>query len=213
MKIALINGSPKTKDSASGLILKELQELISLKNEIVNLSFTKKQLGRSDLELLQDCDAMVFAFPLYVDSLPSHLLSCLIQLETFLKNTAFSRGCTVYAIVNCGFYEGRQNTLALDIMKSWCARAGVIWGGGLGVGGGGMMPMLSHVAAGKGPKKNFSNALNTLSKRILCQETGENICFSPNFSRMLYKVAGEMGWRQSAKSNGLTRRDLWNKEV
>ena len=28
MKIALINGSPKRKDSASGLILKELQGLI-----------------------------------------------------------------------------------------------------------------------------------------------------------------------------------------
>nr|WP_288886836.1 hypothetical protein [uncultured Blautia sp.] len=213
MKIALINGSPKRKDSASGLILKELQGLIPSENEIINLHFTKKQPGSSDLELLQDCSIMVFAFPLYVDSLPSHLLSCLVRLEEYLKHAAFSKDCTVYAIANCGFYEGSQNALALDIMENWCSKAGVIWGGGLGIGAGGMMPVISGMAAGKGPKKNFSGAFNTLSDRILRQETGENICFSPNFPRFLYKMAGEMGWRQAGKNNGLTRRDLWNKQV
>ena len=79
MKIALINGSPKRKDSASGLILKELQGLIPSENEIINLHFTKKQPVSSDLELLQDCSIMDLAFPLYVDSLPSHLLSCLVR--------------------------------------------------------------------------------------------------------------------------------------
>lgn len=133
MKIALINGSPKRKDSASGLILKELQGLIPSENEIINLHFTKKQPVSSDLELLQDCSIMVFAFPLYVDSLPSHLLSCLVRLEEYLKHAAFSKDCTVYAIANCGFYEGSQNALALDIMENWCSKAGVIWGGGLGM--------------------------------------------------------------------------------
>ncbi|MGI6061954.1 MAG: hypothetical protein ACOYBI_21280 [Blautia sp.] len=213
MKISLINGSPKAKDSSSGFILKELREMISPKNEIVDLHFMKKNPGTGDLEPLRDSDVMVFAFPLYVDSLPSHLLSCLVQLEDFLKNAAFTKNCTVYAIANCGFYEGRQNTLALDIMKNWCARAGVRWGGGLGIGGGGMIPMLSGIAPGKGPKKNFSTAMDTLSHRILRQETGETICFSPNFPRILYKAAAEMGWRQAVKNNGLKRRDLCNREI
>lgn len=213
MKITLINGSPKAKGSASGLILKELQELLSPENKIVNLHFRKKKPGSSDLQLLRNSNVMVFAFPLYVDSLPSHLLSCLIQLEDELKNAAFSKDCTVYAIANCGFYEGCQNTLALNIMKNWCARAGGIWGGGLGVGAGGMMPVINSIAAGKGPKKNFSGALNTLSDRISRQETVENICFSPNFPRFLYKLAGEMGWRKAVKDNGLKRRDLWRKQV
>ena len=42
MKIALINGSPKRKDSASGLILKELQGLIPSENEIIKPSLYKK---------------------------------------------------------------------------------------------------------------------------------------------------------------------------
>lgn len=210
MKISLVNGSPKAKDSASGVALKELQSQLSPEYDIVNLHFTKKQPDKNDFELLWDSDVIVFAFPLYVDSLPSHLLSCLVQLEEHLKNTSFSQNCTVYAIVNCGFYEGCQNTLALNIMKCWCDRAGVIWGGGIGIGGGGMLPMMSGIPAGKGPKKNFSSAMSTLSDRISHQESGADICFSPNFPRFLYKMAAEMGWRQAVKNNGLARRDLWN---
>lgn len=73
--------------------------------------------------------------------------------------------------------------------------------------------MIGGMTAGQGPKKNFSCALHTLSDRISHKETGENICFSPNFPRILYKLAGEMGWRQAVKNNGLARRDLWNKQV
>lgn len=213
MKISLINGSPKAKDSASGLILKELKDLLPEETDVVNLHFRKKQIRADELELLCDCDVMVFAFPLYVDSLPSQLLSCLVQLEKHIKDTGFSRPCFVYAFVNCGFYEGHQNMLALDMMKCWCDKTGLNWGGGLGIGAGGMMPVIGSMADGKGPKKNFSSALNILADRMIHQETGENICFSPNFPRFLYKMAGEMGWRKAAKSNGLKTRDLWNQSV
>ena len=211
MKISLINGSPRTKGSSSGIILKELQGIIPPGNDIVNLHFFKQQPDENDYKLLKDSDVMVFAFPLYVDALPSHLVSCLVQLEEYLHQAAISPRCTVYAIANCGFYEGHQNILALDIMKIWCRKAGLIWGGGLGVGAGGMIPMIDNVAAGKGPRKNLTHALNTLSDRISRQEAGENICFSPNFPRFLYKMAGEMGWRQAVKNNGLKTQDLWNK--
>lgn len=212
MKISLVNGSPKVKDSASGVVLKELQTLLSPENEIVNLHFSKQQPGNGDPETLKNSDVIVFAFPLYVDSLPSHLVSCLIQLEETLKKAA-SHSCRVYAIANCGFYEGRQNRLALNMIECWCAKAGLIWSGGLGIGTGGMIPMLSNITAGKGPKKNFSHALSILAGRISRQETGENMYISLNFPRFLYKMAGEMGWRQAAKNNGLKTRDLWNRQV
>ncbi|HAW69762.1 MAG TPA: hypothetical protein DHD79_09105, partial [Firmicutes bacterium] len=83
---------------------------------------------------LAACDTLVFAFPLYVDGIPSHLLSCLSQMEGYLKPLA-SKEMRVYAIVNCGFYEGRQNQHALDMMQNWCAKTRLIWGHGLGIGG------------------------------------------------------------------------------
>lgn len=213
MKVSLINGSPKAKDSSSGMILEELETLLSPFHDIVNLHVRKKQLSGEELKLMENSEVMVLAFPLYVDALPSHLLSCLMQLEQHLKNSGIHRKHRVYAIVNCGFYEGEQNIHALEIIENWCARTGIVYGGGLGVGAGGMMSIISKTAAGKGPKKNFSQALNVLADRISNGEKGENICFSPNFPRFLYKAAGEMGWRQTAKSNGLKTRDLWKQEV
>jgi hypothetical protein len=29
----------------------------------------------------------------------------------------------VHAIANCGFYEGKQNKNALDMLKSWCEKS------------------------------------------------------------------------------------------
>ena len=36
---------------------------------------------QEDIDRLLEAEAWVFAFPLYIDCLPSHLLSCLEQLE------------------------------------------------------------------------------------------------------------------------------------
>ena len=44
------------------------------------------------------------------------LLRCLLQLEDSLRNIK-DKDIKVYALVNCGFYEGKQNKLAIvDIL-------------------------------------------------------------------------------------------------
>ena len=39
--------------------------------------------------------------------------------------------------MNCGFYEGIQAEFALDILRNWSLKTGLIWSGGIGIGGGG----------------------------------------------------------------------------
>ena len=144
----------------------------------------------------------------------SHLISYLIQVEEQLKNTAVPNNCTVYAIVNCGFYEGSQNVLALDIMKCWCEKAGFVWGGGLGVGGGGMMSMLASVPRRKrASRKTFPRLSVHSQTEYPGVKSAEIYVFSPNFPRFLYKMAAEMGWRKAVKNNGLKTHDLWNRQV
>ncbi len=53
MKISLINGSPKAKRSASGIILNELQALLSPNDHIVNIHATKHRLNQEDYAALQ----------------------------------------------------------------------------------------------------------------------------------------------------------------
>lgn len=207
MKIALINGSPKVKNSASGILLNELKSLRS-GDCITEYGFHTPVLpSEMNLAEFSQQDAAVFAFPLYVDGIPSHLLNCLCQLEKYFKT--HPSNLTVYLIVNCGFFEGDQNRYALEIMKNWCVRGGLKWGQGIGIGGGGMLVGLQNVPAGKGPRKNFSAAIGQLSEHITLGTNTEDIYVSPNIPRIAYKMGGEVGWRQQIKANGLLEKDLF----
>ena len=211
MNIAFINGSPKVKDSASGQVLTTLSKRLSLGNEIREYHFLSSQVEAEVLADIADCQVMVFAFPLYVDAIPAHLLNCLCQMETFFK-TIHKSDITVYGLVNCGFYESNQNALALEILENWCCHCGLTWGQGVGIGGGGMLSMLAQVPEGKGPNSNFTNSLESFSDHIKKRETWENVYINPNFPRFAYKLAAEAGWRQMVRHNGLKTRDLFTKK-
>ena len=200
-KIALINASPKASGSASALLLNELQSHLS--GQLTPLRIPL----RTDLEALsclQGQDALVFALPLYVDGLPSHLVRCLTELEPRLRGET----ATVYGIVNCGFFEGRQNRIALELLQNWCTQTGLRWGAGLGVGGGGMLSALTGVPAGHGPRKNVSEALTALAADLSALRQAENRFVSPNFPRRLYILIAQASWRKQLVRNGGKRRDL-----
>lgn len=207
MKIALINGSPKNMESASGCLLQELKKFLGDDKEIAEYSFRKPQLNEEEMEQVAESNVLVFAFPLYVDGIPSHLLSCIMQLESFLS-TIKEKDIVVYTLVNCGFFEGHQTALAIEMMKNWCKKAGLRWGQGIGMGAGGMLQSVKNVPAGYGPKKDLGEALSKLVKNISERSSGEDIFITANFPRFLYKLAAEMGWRKSVKANGLKTRDL-----
>lgn len=206
LRIALINGSPKVKDSASGCLLKELQE--QLKGcELQEYSLPTPVIKNP--EDIINHDVLVFCFPLYVDGLPSHLLSCLGELRSKLEGQ--NKDVKVYAISNAGFYEGHQNKYALQMIRNWSVKCGLSWGQGVGIGGGGMVLGLQNVPHGKGPKKNLSLALDALASNILTGGIAENLYVNAGIPRFLYKMAAEMGWRQSARANGLKPKDLYTK--
>ncbi|HHY77671.1 MAG TPA: NAD(P)H-dependent oxidoreductase [Clostridiales bacterium] len=208
MRMAFINESPKTKNSASAYLLQDLKLLFLQDDAIISdYNFNKPSLSKEEMEQLKDYDIFVFSFPLYFDGIPSHLLNCLIQLESFLASVR-EIDIKVYSIVNCGFYEGHQTKLAIEMMENWCSKAGLKWGQGLGIGAGGMLPMIKNVPLGQGPKRNLEKSLRQLANNILNGSSGENMFISPNIPRIFYKFAAEMGWRKSIKANGLKKKDL-----
>lgn len=211
MKIALINGSPKVKESASISVLKDLKSYIDKENTFLEYSFNNPELKIEYTTEMLECDVLIFAFPLYVDGIPSHMLHCLIKLEQFFK-TVEKKEIMVYALINCGFYEAKQNSLAIEMMQHWCKKAGLKWGQGLAIGAGGMLLSIANVPAGNGPKKNLGNAYKMLSTNILNLSKGDTIYVTPNFPRFAYKFAAEFGWRKTAKINGLKPRDLYRQK-
>lgn len=205
MKIALINGSPKVNKSSSGALLEDLKYYLNGKTEIVECEMHVNSAYEKVLDELNTAEAWVFAYPLYVDGIPGHLLSFLAWLE---EKGVKTKAPHVYSIVNCGFYEGVQNEIALKILQNWCAKTGCIWSGGIGVGGGGGLGQLPKMERGQGPKAPIDKALNEIADKMLRCEALENKYVSIDFPRSLYKMGAQIGWRQMIKANGGSTRDL-----
>ncbi len=208
MKIALLNGSPKVNQSASGSLLEDLKRQIlkrhSEKIEFVEIALHHSVVSQEAIEKLKNIEVWVFAYPLYVDAVPAHLLSCLVQLEKINWNCKIH----IYGIVNCGFYEGIQATFALQVLQNWCIKSRCIWGGGIGVGGGGCLVTIPTLENGHGPKEPINKALGTMADKMLQKEVLENQYVSIAFPRFLYKMAAQMGWRQMIRANGGKKKDL-----
>lgn len=199
MRISLINGSPKPGKSASGSILTALGERLRGQS-IVEYSSAKQDALAS---FINGYDAVVFAFPLYVDGIPSHLLR---QLDGTITDADIDSDETmVYTMINNGFYDGWQNTTALEMMKNWVSRAGLKWGKGLGIGAGGM---IDASPIGRGPMKRLGEQLDILSDDIVNRRYADDHTFQPNFSRSLYKAAAHYGWNSQAKKNGVSKKDI-----
>lgn len=82
MNISIINGSPKPGKSTTELMIEYLIPFISENTVSIH------NINRANWDKIQfaeigggGCDALIFAFPLYVDSIPSHMLRFLIELE------------------------------------------------------------------------------------------------------------------------------------
>lgn len=140
MKILIMNGSPKKKSSTSKFLGKMAGVLLT-GCEIQYASLRAKSGYPKILQQLNDIDALILAVPLYVDGIPSHVLEFLLQAEEYCMK--HSCHFFVYAISNNGFIEGTHNKSHLRMYECWCRRAGLIWGGGIGIGGGEMFHCLA----------------------------------------------------------------------
>jgi hypothetical protein len=110
--------------------------------------------------------------------------------------------------VNCGFYEGTQNKIALEIIENWCIKSGLNWVQGIGIGGGPISSSLNNLTSGHDSRKNLNLAIAQITSNILNQSSGDNIFISPNLPRLVYKMAVEANWRRAIKAHGLKRKDL-----
>ena len=200
--MALISGSPKKKYSTSAKMLEELKSFLSKDQAVTELRFSDNGLAENHLQALAKAETFVISFPLYVDSIPSHLLRCLTEIDTYFAEQSCTK--SVYAIINCGFYEGEQAKAAMKMVENWCVRCGFTFRGGLGVGAGGMWHSIKDVPPGHGPKKDYGKHLSELAEKMEQQEDYGCVFTTVNFPRFAYKMAGESGWKQAAKKNGIT---------
>ena len=207
MKIIIINGSPKTLKSNSEILGNYLFPLLK-ENNIKKYYSIYFQLNDKTKNEIYNSDVLIFIFPLYVDGIPSNLLKLLVNFE---KENVVRPETKIYCIVNNGFYEGKQNFLALLHMKNWCKKVNAKWGQGIGIGSGELLPYLKKFKLGQGPLKNLEKILSRFSRNILTLNSDKNIYINPNWPKSLYFIQGSFSWILKARKNNLKIRELFKK--
>ena len=81
MKTVFINGSPKKKLSVSSYLLGIVRLLV--KGEVVTEQVRNAGDHERILNHIKDANTVVFGLPLYVDGVPSHMLTFMKQMEKF----------------------------------------------------------------------------------------------------------------------------------
>ena len=207
MKIIIINGSPKTIKSNSEILGNYLFPLLK-ENNIKKYYSIYFQLNDKTKNEIYNSDVLIFIFPLYVDGIPSNLLKLLVNFE---KENVVRPETKIYCIVNNGFYEGKQNFLAILHMKNWCKKVKAKWGQGIGIGSGELLPYLKKFKLGQGPLKNLEKILNRFSRNILTLNSDKNIYINPNWPKSLYFIQGSFSWILKARKNNIKIRELFKK--
>jgi len=125
----LINGSPKIKDSNS------MKFLDIIKGKLNNYRLYDLRYHKYDdiISTIYRSNAIVLAFPLYVDSPPSMVLAF---LDYIIDNNISLDNKLLYVVVNCGFREGEHNIGCINIIKRWCNKTKAIFGGSIMIGAG-----------------------------------------------------------------------------
>lgn len=202
MKTIIINASPKPINSNTENFLKHLiSKLPENEAEVYKLN-------EMNIDEIRNCSSLVFAFPLYVDSLPSELLRFLCLLE----KSDLNKDIMVFAVANNGFFEGTQNYIAFDIIKNWCNRVELKFGQGIGIGAGEMSPAISDVPLKKSPFASLDSVFNSFAFNITNHISEENVFISPKIPRFIWKIAGTyIFWLPRAKKNGLSGKDIFVK--
>ena len=207
MKISIINGSPKVGKSNSEILGNYILSLLK-DNEIKKYYSISVRLDNKIKNEIHNSDILIFLFPLYVDGIPSNLLKLLVKFE---EEKVVKSETKIYCIVNNGFYESKQNRLAILQIKNWCEKVKARWGQGIGVGAGELLPYLKKYKLGQGPLKNLGNVLDEFSSNILTLKSDEDIYINPNWLKSLYFFQGSISWILKGRKNNLRVRELFRK--
>lgn len=209
MELLMLCGSPRYGKGAEGCCSLYLLEQLKARLGQGKRARILPANPAGDLERLAQalagCQALVLAFPLYVDSVPAGLLETMEALERRLAERSEPGRIPLYPIVNCGFYEGGQNRLAVSMVWAWAEHCGLRRGRALAVGGG---EMVRAAPLGRGPLTSLGKNLDRLAQDIQTGAAGETLWTQPDFPRPLYQLAGNLGFRRQGRKNGLSARQI-----
>jgi hypothetical protein len=213
-RIVILSGSPKAPGTAASDLLAETAAGVLREGDSdvrvigVRETYIKKNMSEVFAEMAE-ADALLVVFPLYVFCLPGILMRFLQDYQAFTAaRPGGAKSALVYAVVNCGFPEPEINEQAALVIGRFASAVGARFRFGVLIGGGGMISY-------RAPQiKKMLALYGSAIERIMAEIGGgslkqtENVAIPVSIPRWLYFFMGNLGWRMSARKNGVRQRDL-----
>lgn len=212
MNALLLVGSPKGRKSASCLLGSMLAEGMRKHGAMVSEGFVHEGLRSEDgiarlLDSVDAADLVIFAFPLYIDSLPAPLTRLLERIAERRARFAPAGSPRLAVVVQCGFPEAHQCGTAVGICRLFADRTGMRWAGALAMGMGGSIGGDLKKLPGGG--KNILDAIGMASESLAIggaiPEAATELFAKPLMPRWMYTLIGNFGWRMQLRKNKARR--------
>jgi NAD(P)H-dependent FMN reductase len=146
------------------------------------------------LEAVDRASVVVFASPLYVDSLPAPAIHALELIAAHRAESSELRMPRFVSLINCGFVEPSQNDTCQAILRLFAQRARLEHVGGLSIGAGG--------AITKRVRQAIELLVESLDLELLIPNEVGTMIRKPIMPGWLYVLVGNAMWRRLAAKNG-----------
>ncbi len=216
----LLVGSPRgfssTSHSLGAYLLSKLEKGGYTTNKYhIQATLHKSPKETDMLSAVADCDLLILAFPLYIDCLPAPMTLALEKIAQQRKTAKIIKPQQLLAIVNNGFPEASQNDTAIAICHQFADETGLMWAGGLGLGGGVIISGASLEKAG-GVARNIRKSLDLAAENLLSgvpvSEAALKLMAKPAVPKFFYNFMANWGWKSKAKQQGTTKK-LYDKPL
>lgn len=195
--VLLIDGSLRGNRSNTNVFLKRLKKDMRLPADLVSLS------SSTDCEKIADAvsraETVVLGVPLYVDGIPAPV----IRLMETVEKRGTGRRCRLYAVVNNGLYESRQNENLLHMIRTWSDAAGFVYCGSLAIGAGEVMGTLMR---GRQrvlwPARSVLSGISHLAEAVDAGRNADTVFADAYlFPRWLYITIANVNWQRLKKQH------------
>ena len=213
MNVILVIGSPRQKDSTSVALGNYLVKQLEATTEIeAETHYTHRALRSKTgldgaLAALAEAELVIFAAPVYVDSMPAPAIRFLERAASFLaENPARATGQRLVALTNCGFPEAQHGDVMLEICRRFAEQTGFTWAGGLTLGAG--EPLHGKPLEASGPMARPAMEALDATARALAQggdvpPEADTLMRKPRIPPAVYRRMGNLLWTRQAKKRDL----------
>ena len=162
----------------------EMAQMFGVSDDVTTPRFMRMALPVDDtFAAYAECDSVVIGYALEAGEDAIESIADAVQLPS---PADASRGMRVYTIAVDHFYDAENALGSLDALRASCSEAGLLFSGGVLVGGGALLPRLVNKPRMGSARRRVSEAIDELIEAVREGRDAGIVKAKPPIHRFLY---------------------------